>query len=288
MFPIYMVMVLKGRNGVEFEDVGDCYRAIGSRNVTNPQVLDYVSADGRSNGVRYALGMDGIVGSTRIAWIDYPKELYTIEELTGGDEYTKILHQCNVCAAVDQISSRPVASRVPSTPTREIDLTPPGYSPQRVSAGSIAPIVSSVLPRYIPAGIKIVKSLSLRPTGDVLVSLGLSLLADLASGLTSDPNYRSALQSFSDTMVDSIDESTVERVREDALTIAEAALKDGEPFFTKKALTKSIFKTKDDFRREVADARNKSTQSSRPALPSSPMTFNPTSPGVAPIPRLFE
>ena len=272
---------MKGANGIEFIDNGDTWRAIGSSSVTEPQVFDYVDRSGRPTGVKYAMGFDTLFGATRIAWVDYPKDLYSLDELTNDDKYTGILMHCNVCNAMDQATARR------SRPRSSVESVPSSESerPSRISAGALAPAI----PKYIPFGLKLAKSLTLRPTGDVLVSLGLSILSDLLSGFIADPQYRNAVQSFSDSMIDSIDDETIKRVREDALDIAEAALKDGEPFVSKKRISGMLFKTRDDLRKEVESARDKEAASRSRSSQQPAPTINPVS--AAPVhivPRLFE
>ena len=244
-----------GKNGVRIFDVGECWRASSGVDVVNPQVLDYQTRGGQKDGTKYALGPDRLTGRTRIAYIDYPKELYELDKLLDDDEVVHILTHCNVCSAVDQVINQPrhpLNRREQSSPPASYHPSPP--SDERVSLGDVfSPRSGAHLPKYFTTGINIGKSLGLRPTGNALFTLGLSVLSDLASGVVQDPAYRKALQSFSDDMVDTITPELVSSIKEDAVKIAEAMEKDHTALMSRDFLVKHMVKKPSDIKNELAE-----------------------------------
>jgi len=244
-----------GKNGVRIFDVGECWRASSGVDVVNPQVLDYQTRGGQKDGTKYALGPDRLTGRTRIAYIDYPKKLYELDKLLDDDEVVHILTHCNVCSAVDQVINQP---RQPSN-RREQSSPPASHHPspssdERVSLGDVfSPRSGAHLPKYLTTGINIGKSLGLRPTGNALFTLGISVLSDLASGVVQDPTYRKALQSFSDDMVDTITPELVSSIKEDAVKIAEAMEKDHTALMSRDFLVKHMIKKPSDIKNELAE-----------------------------------
>jgi hypothetical protein len=275
-----------GKNGVPIEDHGEVWRAIGSDNVTSPQVFDYMSRDDRPTGVKYGLGLDHVAGNTRIAWVEYPKSLYTLEEVSDGDEVPSILTRCNVCNVLNQMSDRSMKAPV-SVASVHRDLSP--APSDRMSLGSV--VSTAKLPPYVGLGVKLLKSFYLRPTGDVAVSFGLSLLSDMLSGVFTDPSYKRALQAFSDDMIDNLDADIIDRVKQDALNIAEAAYKDGDALLSKKTIMNSMFKTRGDLRKEVGAANAAKNVIPGTVFAHSPSQISfdiPQPSGRLQIPRLFE
>ena len=244
-----------GKNGVRIFDVGECWRASSGADVVNPQVLDYQTRGGQKDGTKYALGPDRLTGRTRIAYIDYPKKLYELDKLLDDDEVVHILTHCNVCSAVDQVINQPrqpLNRREQSSPPASHHPSPP--SDERVSLGDVfSPRSGAHLPKYLTTGINIGKSLGLRPTGNALFTLGLSVLSDLASGVVQDPAYRKALQSFSDDMVDTITPELVSSIKEDAVKIAEAMEKDHTALMSRDFLVKHMVKKPSDIKNELAE-----------------------------------
>ncbi len=244
-----------GKNGVRIFDVGECWRASSGVDVVNPQVLDYQTRGGQKDGTKYALGPDRLTGRTRIAYIDYPKELYELDKLLDDDEVVHILTHCNVCSAVDQVINQPRQHlnrrEQPSPPVSHHSFP---SSDERVSLGDVfSPRSGAHLPKYLTTGINIGKSIGLRPTGNALFTLGMSLLSDLASGVVQDPTYRKALQSFSDDMVDTITPELVSSIKEDAVKIAEAMEKDHTALMSRDFLVKHMVKKPSDIKNELAE-----------------------------------
>ena len=244
-----------GKNGVRIFDVGECWRASSGVDVVNPQVLDYQTRGGQKDGTKYALGPDRLTGRTRIAYIDYPKALYELDKLLDDDEVVHILTHCNVCSAVDQVINQPrqpLNRREQSSPPASHHPSP--SSDERVSLGDVfSPRSGAHLPKYLTTGINIGKSLGLRPTGNALFTLGISVLSDLASGVVQDPTYRKALQSFSDDMVDTITPELVSSIKEDAVKIAEAMEKDHTALMSRDFLVKHMIKKPSDIKNELAE-----------------------------------
>jgi hypothetical protein len=279
----------KGKNGVTFLDNGDTWRAVGSPNVTTPQVIDYVDRDNRPTGVTYGIGVDKLLGQTRISHVDYPKNVWPLDELMSGDMVPKLLMRCNVCHAMDatmkiRSASPPSSVETPSLPVVQ------SLPPVRMSAGSMA----SVAPKYLPFIASLGKSLALRPLGDTVLSLGVSVLADILSGVVTDPGYSRALQSLSDGAIDGIaggnpDKQFFDQVKRDALSIAEARKNDSD-FFD--ALKRGMFKSADEIKKELSVTTDgpQQTSLSSPSFVSGGGNRRSSSFGVDSnrIPRLFE
>jgi len=244
-----------GKNGVRIFDVGECWRASSGVDVVNPQVLDYQTRGGQKDGTKYALGPDRLTGRTRIAYIDYPKKLYELDKLLDDDEVVHILTHCNVCSAVDQVINQPRQHlNRREQPSPPVSHHPSPSSDERVSLGDVfSPRSGAHLPKYLTTGINIGKSLGLRPTGNALFTLGISVLSDLASGVVRDPTYRKALQSFSDDMVDTITPELVSSIKEDAVKIAEAMEKDHTALMSRDFLVKYMVKKPSDIKNELAE-----------------------------------
>ena len=286
-----------GRNGLRVEDMGAVWRVYSNHNVVNPQTLDYMSRDQRVTGVRYAVGMDVDLGKTRIAYIDYPKDLYTREELMDGDEHIDTVQRCNVCYAIDQVThnanlSQSAAAKQPRMSSQLQSLPAPVQqglaAPERLSAGDIAASAAATLPHWLPKLIDVSKSLALRPAGNVAVTFGVSVLADVASGLL-PPQYRKALQAISDDMADSVTPELLAQAQMDAVNIVDSMYKDGDNLLSKKMLTKSIFKSRDDFKRAAESAVVKNGPAPNQSSPSSPASWALPQPrGDIRIPRIFE
>lgn len=286
-----------GRNGLRVEDMGAVWRVHSSHNVVNPQTLDYMSRDQRVIGVRYAVGMDVDLGKTRIAYIDYPKDLYTREELMDGDEHIDTVQRCNVCYAIDQVThnanlSQSASASQPRVSAQSQSLPAPVQhvlaAPERLSAGDIASSAAATLPHWLPKLIDVSKSLALRPAGNVAVTFGVSVLADVASGLL-PPQYRKALQAISDDMADSVTPELLAQAQMDAVNIVDSMYKDGDNLLSKKMLTKSIFKSRDDFKRAAESAVVKNGPAPNQSSPSSPASWALPQPrGDIRIPRIFE
>ena len=271
----------KGKNGVTVGDNGDTWRAFGSPNVTSPQPYEYKGRDDKPTGVWYAMGFDKVANGTRIAYVDYPKSMYSLEEVIDGEDTPNILMRCNVCHAMDQAAK--FNGRLPyETPRGGYDSAPVR---ERLSVGSA--VAPATLPKYFTYAVKVGKAFGLRPTGDVAVSMGLSFLADLASGFVADPSYKKALQAFSDDMIDTLDPDMIDRVKEDALNIAEAAFKDGDALLSKKRIMSSIFKTRGDLKKEINASNSAKNITPRSDGIASSFNFS-QSPGALNSPRLFE
>lgn len=277
----------KGRNGVTVGDNGDTWRAFGSPNVTSPQPYEYKGRDDKPTGVWYAMGFDKVANGTRIAYVDYPKSMYALEEVIDGEDTPNILMRCNVCHAMDQaakMSGQLPYAAVSAHQPRQDALR---QERERLSVGSA--VAPATLPKYFTYAVKVGKAFGLRPTGDVAVSMGLSFLADLASGFVADPSYKRALQAFSDDMIDTLDPDMIDRVKEDALNIAEAAFKDGDALLSKKRIMSSIFKTRGDLKKEINAANSAKNITPRGGDGGIASSFNfSSSPGALNSPRLFE
>jgi hypothetical protein len=256
----------KGKNGLTVLDNGDYWRVIGSGNVTTPQILDYRDRNEQPTGVKYGIGVDRLTGKTRISHVDYPKDMYPIDWVTNSEEPPKIVMRCNVCYAMDQAAkARGSHPLEPSSP-QENSLVPVEQS-RRLSVGDVG---SVVLPKYFSFLAQLGKNFALKPGGDLAISFGVSLLADILSGVSTDPGYKRALQSISDGAIDSIgggnpDQEFFNQVKEDGLAIFEAWHKDGDAVA---ALQKGLFKSRDDLAREVKSSKDHTQQQNQSYQPT--------------------
>jgi len=222
---------------IEWSDVGTHWRATNSSSRIDPatcQTLDHVSAGGSKSGIKYAVGPDSLTNQVNILYVDWPKSLFTLEELQDSPQSAKFFAGCNVCSAVNQLKSEKVGNNilkpsivqpVQSTQIVPADLVPVQSPPARLSAGS------SSLPRYIPVVLGLVKNIWLSKLGGATADVFLALGADLASGLSDDPQYRKALQCVSDEMVDGVatcmaDPHYIEEVKGDVGKLIEGYRKD--------------------------------------------------------------
>lgn len=271
-----------GQNGIKITDAGDCWRAHSGVDVVDPQMLDYQSRDGRKSGIKYALGPDRLTGRMRIAWVDYPKSMYEVDSLLEDEEVVHILTHCNVCNAVEQVINRPQTQFRSSVPVAKQQA-----APTRVSLGdAFSSGPSPQLPKYLTAGINIGKQLGLRPAGNALFTLGVSVLSDIASGMVRDPAYRSALQSFSDEMVDSLTPDLISAIKEDAVEIAEALEKDHTDLMSRKFIVKHMIKSPADLKRELLSDDSKQRDQSSRQNNSSSQRYQPN---YSPVPiKLWE
>ena len=182
------------------EDAGECWRAVNPRDITPTQTLSGSTGRGNDTGIRYTMGVDPLTGQTGIAYVEYPKDVWTYDDVVGSDVVDKFFSRCQICAAVDQIKE---VRSTPSAPAPVIRLLPHPLArpcPQKSSSiiSSTVLLRSSAslgdamvqLPQYVPVAIKLAKKLLLSQLGDAAASVVLSFAADAASGLSPDPNYR--------------------------------------------------------------------------------------------------
>lgn len=232
---------------IEVQDVGDCWRAINPRQITPTQTLKWVDAQGNDSGIRYTVGVDS-VGQTGIAYADYPKTIWTQDDVATSDMVPKFFARCQICSAIDQIKQvRSSQALVPADESRTVPMQssvaqmpvvgssrfdeqmPPDErdylreSRPRVSAADF-------LPKYVPVTLNLVKKLALSRLGDAAVSVVLSFAADAASTMSSDPKYQCAMRGLSDGLVDdlNVDESFLGDVQQDFTRLVDAYQRDGD------------------------------------------------------------
>jgi hypothetical protein len=306
-----------GKNGIPVKDNGESWRAFNPSHdsIIDPQPYPY-KGHGGFTGVYFYMGFDPSAdagkGGTRIAYVDYPKDRYTLEETINGDDVPFILMNCNVCSAMDEAAKRfgrlPYESKQESrsvVPYARVESGPVSESqqPQQYRV-SFAPAMAATIPKLIPKLIKITKSIALKPAGDVALTVGLSFLSEMLSAAVSNPDTRLALQSFSDDMVDMLDDDIASRITEQAIEIGEAALRDGDNISNKKLIMGAIFKNRGDLKKDLdaAKASRAATATKSKSSPAGDSTFSFTpSPsaesgfnfdnnraGSLNIPRLFE
>jgi hypothetical protein len=221
---------------IEWTDVGTHWRATNASSRIDPatcQTLDHVSAGGSKSGIKYAVGPDELTGQVNILYVDWPKNLFTLEELRDSPQSAKFFAGCNVCSAVNQLKSDKNGNNIlkSSAPSNIVpaDMIPIQSAPVRLSAGS------SSVPKYIPVVLGLVKNIWLSKLGGAATDVVLALGADLMSGLSDDPQYRKAWQCVSDDMVDGVaqcmaDPHYIEQVKGDVAKLIEGYKKDSNLF----------------------------------------------------------
>jgi len=227
---------------IEWSDAGTHWRATNASSRIDPstcQTLDHVSAGGSKSGIRYAVGPDALTNQVNILYVDWPKSLFSLEELQDSPQSAKFFAGCNVCSAVNQLKSEKNGNAIlkgvgsPNTQIVPADMVqsmtpqvmPMQQAPVRLSAGS------SAVPRYIPVVLGLVKNIWLSKLGGAATDVVLALGADLMSGLSDDPQYRKAWQCVSDDMVDGVatcmaDPQYIEQVKSDVGKLIEGYKKD--------------------------------------------------------------
>lgn len=213
-------------NDVHIEDVGDYYRVYGPYSVVKATEIPFLSKDGVDTGIRYAIGTDTATGETKVAWVDYPKSVFTYDDLVNNPRIMQIFRRCNVCLAMDRIRSEHESSDSASRSSVTTARPAPEYSQNvhRLSLGDVA------LPKYVPLLLQLSKSLFLTKFGDLTVSILFSLLTDVLSGMTSDPFKRDVLRSTSDAIASetlySLGSDDIEQLKKDLAQLSSAYQSD--------------------------------------------------------------
>lgn len=218
--------------GVRVEDIGDYIRVYGPYNVVKATEIPFLSKDGVDTGIKYAVGTDTATGETKVAWVDYPKSVFTYDDIVSNPRILQIFRRCNVCLAVDRIRNETQSaqasrsdtywSQPPGASSAGSVHVPPPYtsSSQRLSLGDVA------VPKYLPLMLQLAKSLLFTKFGEVTTSLMLSVLTDVLSGATGDPNKRDILRSMSDAIASetlySMTPEDVEQLKKDLTTLSTA------------------------------------------------------------------
>lgn len=216
----------------EIVDQPDHWRVIGTKTVTAFRVLDFLDRNSKPNGVQYAIGPDPVSGSTKIAWIQYPKKVFSRDEIATMPEIDKILQRCNVCSAADQLAAAAGTSLITGQPSQAIQPFQE-EPPKRLSIGD-ALGGSDVMPKWAAFVLNMGSKQVFSPLGQTMFFLGLSFLADMASGMAVDEGYKRALQCMSDGMVNNIgtngqcDTQYMSQVNRDVAKLVEAWQKDGD------------------------------------------------------------
>ena len=246
------------KNGVQVQETGTSWRAIGSNTVQVSQVLDYVDRNGNKTGVKYAIGPDVSTGHTAIAYVDYPKDVWSKEDVETSPEIPIILQRCNVCSAMDQLAQsrqpsaamqQPLATAQPNFGVAVPNMASAEMGTANVPASASVSVGQVVQPKYIPFLYNISKKMVLSDVGDAVVSVGASLLADVMSGWASDPGQRDAWKCMSDGFMDGVQcsDATMTKCRQDMLKMIEAYQQDGDLVAAaKKGLFKSLDQIKQD------------------------------------------
>lgn len=269
-----------GSDGVsiEWSDNGTHWRATNRMSRIDPatcQELDHVSAGGSKSGIRYAIGPDELTNQVNILWVDWPKSLFSIEELQTSPQSVKFFAGCNVCSAVNQMTNTK-GTKLPS-PTQSSSVIPADLQqgPRIVSSpsapsSSLSParlsVGDAVLPKYVPVALNLVKSIWLNKLGDAAASIVLALGADMMSGFFDDPKYKKAWQCVSDEMVDGVatcmaDPVYVDQVKGDVGRLVDAYHKDGDIL---EAMLKSMVKPANEVLKSAGIDVRHDTKSQRP------------------------
>lgn len=255
---------IKGSNGLVFIDNGDTWRAIGDETVINPKEMDILDSNDRFTGIRYGIGMSKKYKKGKIAYVDYPKDVYDIEDLTTDPHYVEIQNKCNVCHAMNRMQElhgiNPLDdSAYSSQPVQSLQ---PVSQPQPVERMSIGNVAGSLLaPKYVAAGLTLLKPMVLSDFGDAVISFAASFLADLAAGSKKDESSKRALYALSDLAIDSMaggvmlegnpedQKRFVAAVKYGAADVMDSVRKDGD-FIN--AIKRNMLRSGDSLRKEAA------------------------------------
>lgn len=255
------------REDIQIFDDGDAWRAVNPvkmdpAGITPP--VNYMNKKGKPTGITYAMGYHPVTGESKLAWVRYPKSMWTVEELQNDSEVADFFNKCNMChvrdmlgeqngdRAIQQVptydeseSWRPMEVRTRSMVTRE--QVQEEYEPVR----RLSP--PDAVPKYMPFLFQLLKGIFLSDIGDVALTTAASVFIDFIAGSSADPGYRNALYQLSDSLIDGtisqadiengIDGKYMDRLKKDLSRVAVAYEKDGNLIG---AMKKGIFKPKDE------------------------------------------
>jgi hypothetical protein len=228
-------------------DAGSMWRVLNRPDITDYKEMKYP-------GFRAAFGADPNTGSHVIVYLDYPKEVYSREDLEDpnspiGSSIKTKLQKCLICNTMDQLAEEsPEESLVGSSRRFGEDrsrVITDGEVPESSGDRRSMPVLSPsefVVPKYIPAITTIGQKVFCTKFGGVASSVVLSLVADLLSSWSSDPGHKAAFREISDQFVDQMglcDDRDVDALKGDIGRLYDSYTKDGDVF---KAVKHGFFK----------------------------------------------
>lgn len=184
----------------EVIDQGDKFLTPINSRVTKFEVVPF------QGGTKAAMGIDPATNRHSMAWISWPKGLYSAEELANSPQVTKIKANCPVCDLADYLknnTTKPAVAPAPVPPARTEEFSDYEVVDDRpknipVSVGDILP------PKYVTFGADLIKKAVCTRLGDLTGTVLMAALADLASGYASDPGHKQACRMMSNSMIDGI------------------------------------------------------------------------------------
>lgn len=229
------------KDDINWIDDGEYWRAEGPHNIDPSaiQEIEYITAGGQKTGIRYATGPDQ-TGEVRMAYVKYPKSIWSLEELQSSDGVPNFFVACNVCNYANHMrkmaSSKYPTQEFTQPPERQVQLAqypsqqpqyyqPQTQPPQRVSLGD-------VLPKYVPLALDVLRQIWLTKMGDLAFSTVLSVGADIAGGMSGDPGFKHTMRCASDALVDGVvqrcDEQYIDGVKDGIGQFVDAYRADGD------------------------------------------------------------
>lgn len=202
-------------------DEGDWWKVVINPNITSTQEYDYESQSFAGvPSYKAGIGRDR-QGNHRIAYVRCSKQVWPDQnQLRNNVDLDHFAQKCNVCATLDQLKNsfdKPVETQVATVPSAPRTQS---LEPVRVSTGDILP------PKYLPAGLNVIKKTFCTPLGDMAFSLAMAGFADLLSGWSDDAGHRKALQQMSDEFIDSMNSCEPQALREGFQNLYTAYNKD--------------------------------------------------------------
>lgn len=242
-------------------ELSDSYRVLAAPHITETTPLNLKTSVGM---IPMELGADPYDGKWKIVTADYPKQLFSSDEVMTPDgfatpEIESTIRNCNVCNGINAVAGV-INDKSKSAPAATVPAVyqpqPAVYQPQPVPVSqpqpvyyqpSPSPAMISIggpgVPKYIGFALDIVKKLMCSKLGECAVTAGTALLADIMAGSAADEGHRLAIRQFADEQVDRIGQLTPEDVAEIRLNmykIAEGYEKDGDIIT---ALKRGLFKS---------------------------------------------
>jgi len=200
---------------LEYTDDGDGWRVypptpIEKSGIQGP--LEYITAGGRKTGIWYAIGPDQRTGETKLAWVKWPKSQWTLDDLQNSPDVPLFFTKCNICHAHDQLKQFDQNAAAPQQ--RSKSMVPVQqqvqydnqlyYEPPSRSEGGRRYSIAEAMPKVLPFVIDFGKQVLFNEFGDVVSTTVISSLADILGGSSDDPDFRAAMQAFSDSQIDEL------------------------------------------------------------------------------------
>jgi hypothetical protein len=200
---------------LNYVDDGDGWRVypptpIDKEGIQGP--IEYIRAGGAKTGIWYAIGPDSRTGETKLAWVKWPKSVWSLDDLQSDPNIPLFFTKCNICHSHDQLKQLDQTHNA-AAPQRRSALvsSQPQYSesvdyyePPSRSEGGRRYSIADAVPKLLPFIIDFGKQILLNEFGDVVSTTVISGLADIVGGTSDDPEFRAAMQAFSDSQIDDL------------------------------------------------------------------------------------